>query len=632
MLKIIGIYGYYGFFHARGGIGVLTTLYSRLVKRKFFNRLLLTYTFIIVTTIVFLSATIIGNLNRSSKQDAANSTEQAVQRVQSYLEQKVNTAKLLIQYLYINPIQSQDMMDFLSDPSQAYTSDNIAKANLLSYFLDSAVSMDDDLLDAVVYTRSNSGFFFRSKDLTLNTADYLNRNRTLYATMDNDFYGLTITPSYNQTYGLSGQKRIFTIAANIRGNVKSKSFDKSIAVFTLNFNTARISAMIGSQLDRRYAADILILTNDGRVVYDSSERYYDRTYPYFDRVQTSDGNAMLDRKALVRTAVYDYLGFRVVGILPLSQLADRTQSERNAVIIISAIGAAVALVLSLISIRLFSRRVRIINKAIQKIQNGDLTYRIVVNQTNDEVSMIAANLNDMCDRLSAYIDRVYISELKQKDADLYALQSQVDPHFLYNTLEVIRMEALDAGCDHVGCMIESLAGLFRSSIKGDMAVRIRDELKFCSDYLELFNIRYAGQLNIEFDIQPDILDYGILKHLLQPIVENALVHGFTYNRADHRMIVKGCKDEEDIVIEIIDNGNGMEREQLEKIRFLLDNGGSRTSSNVGIANVNHRIRLLCGSSYGVAIDSVKDEGTTVSIRIPTKTKEAWLEHVQGIAG
>ncbi|MFD0716261.1 sensor histidine kinase [Paenibacillus sp. GCM10027626] len=614
---------------------MLSVLYNRFLKQKFFNRLLLSYTLILLVTIGFLSSTIIRSVDRSAERDAVDSANQAVQRIRSYFDQKENTVKLLVQQLYLNPYQSRDMMEFLSQDTVSYNSDDLSKADMIKYYLSAAVYQDRDIMDAVIYKKVNGSLYVRSSDFTLNNDEYLNTNIGLFNAMDDQFHGLALTAAYSQTYNTNNRKAIFTIAANLRGDMKNNIFDKSIAVLSVNFNTDRMIRLFQDQIDRNYNIDILVLTRDGQVICDTRNMYYGKPYPFFDQVKATNQKANLDRSSMVTTSASDSLGFYVVGILPHSDISSKTRSTKNTVIALAAGSALVAIVLGFVSIRFFSSRIRLINKAIQNVQTGDFTSRVSVGRTNDEIGMIAVNFNEMCNQIVDYINKVYISELKQKEAELYALQSQIDPHFLYNTLEAIHMEALAAGNEQVSQMIEILAQLFRSSIKEGMFITIREELHYCSLYLDLYNIRYEDNLTIGFRIDPDIYEFGIPKYLLQPIVENCVIHGFRHNGEDNRIMLHGYLSKtgihhaDDIFIEVIDNGNGMNPIELEKIKNELNvlqfNSNHRS---IGIANVHQRIRLAFGLPYGIDIVSSENEGTRIVIRLPARSKGEMAEYVQ----
>lgn len=607
---------------------IFRTLYDRLLKQKFFNRLLIAYTLIVVIIILFFSVTIIKNINDTTQLDAINSQAQAIQRTANYFEQKENTLKLLIQQLYLNPVQSQDILEFLSKKIDSFSDDDYSKANLIKYYLDSAAFQDDDIMDALIYKKNGHHLFVHSNYLSLNNDEYLKHNQGLFDAMDDHFYGLAMTPTYSQSYSFLPNKPIFTISGNIRGGTGTTTFDRSIAILALNFNTERIAALLEELTKGKFDMRILVLNQDGDVIIDTSNRYYGQQYPYFEQVKQTNLRTTLDEASIVQTIHNDKLHYYVVGILPYTEIFAKNQSTKNTIVFIAVISVIVAILLGIVSIRFLSRRIKFINKAIQKVQVGDFTYRIPVDNTKDEISNIAVNFNQMCDWIINYIEKGYLSELKQNEAQLYALQSQIDPHFLYNTLEIIRMEALASGNEQVSHMIEILSQLFRNSIKGDRYVQIKDELNFCKNYLELYNMRYADILSVEYQIEEDILEFGIMKHLLQPILENCIVHGLNHRFMDNQIIVKGYRQGHGIRIEISDNGHGIADNELEQIKKTLSASDITGQQSIGIFNVHQRIRLAYGAEYGLDISSKKDEGTTILLHIPAKTREELFEDAQ----
>ncbi|WP_196220334.1 sensor histidine kinase [Paenibacillus larvae] len=218
-----------------------------------------------------------------------------------------------------------------------------------------------------------------------------------------------------------------------------------------------------------------------------------------------------------------------------------------------------------------------------------------------------------------YIDRVYRSELKQKDTELIAFQSQINPHFLYNTLEAIRMRALSQGARDVGDMIYILATLFRNSVKKKTIVTMEDEIQHCKIYLDLFRIRYQNRLDYDIDIPDELLQYRLIKLLIQPVIENYVVHGFLPERDDNLIRISAGLYDDAIQIEVRDNGSGIEPNRLRQLRKgLLEADHSRNGepASIGLRNVHERIQIFYGIQYGVDIDSMIGEGTSVTITIP----------------
>ena len=259
---------------------------------------------------------------------------------------------------------------------------------------------------------------------------------------------------------------------------------------------------------------------------------------------------------------------------------------------------------------------------MNRIGEGDLSTRIQMSG-EDELQQISRRFNDMGDRLEQYIDKMYTSEIKQKNAELVALQSQINPHFLYNTLESIRMKAYFVGAKEVGQMIYSLSVMFKNMVKKSTMVTVEEEIDMCSVYLDLFRIRYEGRLETEIEVDPEIQSLSIIKLLVQPIVENYIVHGFRPLEDNNKISVRAHGAEDRVVITVSDNGTGIPEDKLIQIRQTLDKvlqPPDKGYRSIGLMNVHERIVLNYGSDYGVTIRSTEGQGTEVRMEIPKLRK------------
>jgi two-component system sensor histidine kinase YesM len=214
------------------------------------------------------------------------------------------------------------------------------------------------------------------------------------------------------------------------------------------------------------------------------------------------------------------------------------------------------------------------------------------------------------------MQKIVWEQTERRKSELEVLQSQINPHFLYNTLDSITWMIEGERNDDAVFMISQLARLFRISLsKGHTIISIRDELQHAQSYMNIQKVRYKNKFQITFDVDSDILDCCIVKLILQPILENAINYGVREMDDCGEIIVQGRKEEDEILFTIADNGMGIPEEEIE---FLLTDTQRvhKKGSGVGLVNVNNRIKILFGEKYGLHIESELDEGTTVSIRIP----------------
>lgn len=603
---------------------MLSSMYKKHFKDRFFNKILLTYTLIIIFSLTTLSLFILKDITSSIWNDAEQYNTSVVQSVSSYFELKREKVKTVIQQLYINHKAFSDVLNLLETDANLFSDEYLSMKMAMDSYLVSSISADDDI-SKITIVKAQSGDAYSQPNNPQDSIDMTLIDNYISA---NSQVTQKIIPSpINSSNRDNNRFSIITC-------IKSKDFSKIIGALFINFSDYSIHKAY-SDLDKEFYNDVLVVTNEGYVIYDSSNRY-SRKLSEYDPL-TNSFNSSFHKDNIINTKVLNDLGITVASIVPKSQVLQSTKGIRSTIYSILAICILMALILSYMSITHISKRVKAINHAMNRVKSGNLSARISVAGNDDEINQIATNFNQMCDELTTYINEVYISGLKQKDAalkqrtaELYALQSQVNPHFLYNTLEAIRMRAVTTENKDVSTMIRILATLFRNSIKKGMVVKVRDELNYCKSYLELYNIRYEQSLEVIFDIDEDILDYGIIKLLLQPLIENSVVHGINMNQSNNIITVKGWKTGDNINFSITDNGNGIDEYTLSVLTKSLESTNPSESESIGIINANQRIKLIFGSNYGINIDSKKGAYTTLSVNIPAKTIEELNDNVQSI--
>ena len=257
-----------------------------------------------------------------------------------------------------------------------------------------------------------------------------------------------------------------------------------------------------------------------------------------------------------------------------------------------------------------------LNQATEKIAQGDFNARAQAD-SEDEVAELAVSFNKMAGSMQSLIDKVKEDERKMRKADLRLLQEQIQPHFLYNTLDTIVWLIESNEPDEAVTMVVTLSDFFREILsKGKEFISIKEEEKHISSYLQIQEMRYRDIL--EYDIQLDqvIYKYQILKLTLQPVVENALYHGIKYKRAKGCIHIHGEKEGDIIRLTVRDDGVGMDEDELEQLRQQIEKPCLETEKGFGLANVNERIHMYFGPEYGMKIQSQKGKGTTVEIVIP----------------
>jgi two-component system sensor histidine kinase YesM len=603
----------------------LGKIYRNYIHNNLFIKVIFVFAIIVNLTIITLSYLLFNLMSNSIVTSELNNQKQAMDRVNRYIEQKYEWVQNTIQDVYRNSLLASNTSYFLRHPyyeyarymlDQNYAGGNESAVDILRYLSDRMES-DPDIQNVILYS-------FEMQQLYVFNS---NGPRKLYSTNPSRSYipevmategPIAATPN-TWVRNLIGQwnPQLYSM----RSQVNDKNTLKNIGQLLVYFD----AGMVNKSLEQSHAqlkGTILVLTPDGQVLSDSSNRYYGRVFPYMKQLGSLKEVETLDEPSYISTLMQNKAGYIVVGISPKRVVAEAYAGLKRTIILISSICIAVAVIIPSLVIFNIARRTNRIVHFMRKAEGGDFSARLQ-DRREDELGQISRSFNDMLDELGRHIDREYKAEIRMKQTELAALQARVNPHFLYNTLEVIRMRAMSQGADDVGEMIYSLAALFRNSVSANPENTMGEELEMCRLYLELFRIRYKNKFTYSIDCDPELLSLPVFKMLLQPIVENYIVHGMESRRKDNRLTIKAVKENGLVVVRIRDNGKGIDPDKLREIMRTLKLPEAEAGQSFGLRSVHERLKLVYGPAYGVSIES-DPTGTTVTVSwpAPEEGKEA----------
>ena len=316
-------------------------------------------------------------------------------------------------------------------------------------------------------------------------------------------------------------------------------------------------------------------------------------------------------------------GWRVVGVSYVDELVDRNMAEMMQLsALLGALVLGGAVLTSWLLSRLLGRPLRGLAAAMESFEKDadHFTYHPVGGTR--EVQELSASFSHMVGRIQQLMVTVRQEEVNLRKTELKALQAQINPHFLYNTLDSIAWMCEQGQNADAVRMVHALARLFRISIsKGHELIPIAREIEHAESYLQIQKYRYKNRFTYHFEVDPGCLDYLCNKITLQPIIENAINHGLDLMVEEGHITVQVCPDGQDILFRVRDDGVGMTPEQVAAIL----NKGPSDRTGIGIKNVNDRLKIYFGKQYGLRIDSVPDEGTCVEIRMPKVRQEDGYE-------
>lgn len=366
---------------------------------------------------------------------------------------------------------------------------------------------------------------------------------------------------------------------------------------------------------------VFLLDQDGNVVYHPQQQqlYNELQTENIDLVMNTDKETLMDGSGdnarIYTISRSEKTGWTVVGCTNVAELLKDSKKARSIYVLVAAILVVVALVLSNFIARNITRPLQQLRDSMARVQEGDFGAAEVEVTSRNEVGSLTRSFNVMTSRIQELMKQNIYEQQQKRKSELKALQSQINPHFLYNTLDSIIWMAEGKKNEEVVVMTASLARLLRQSISNEEEqVPIGQEVEYARSYLTIQKMRYKDKLEFQIQVDAQIMGVPIIKLVLQPLIENAIYHGLKYKEGKGLLIVRGYREGENAVLQINDNGAGMDEQTLSHI-FEKHKVNYR-SNGVGVYNVQKRLQLYYGMDYGITYSSKQGEGTTASIVIP----------------
>lgn len=492
----------------------------------------------------------------------------------------------------------------------------------------------EDFTKQILYTNSyiknvffidfNSRMYYSSRETKLYDAKYNFVSRERLDPIHKNKNNLTILPTHRESYFVKSEQQVVTFARNyldLEGQIGSEKIlgtlfiDVSIDAFDEIFK--RIN--LGDN------GEIYLLDSAGNCVYSNKKESITKKinwFPNTNEFKESNRSSFMSSDGVYNIFFKTQMGdWTVVSRINRKDISKKIDDIRNFILLVIVACISALIMVALAFSKGLSLPIQKIRRQMKKIESGDLNVQVEV-KSRDEIGQLAISFNNMAVELKSHINKAYISQIKQRDAELTALKAQIRPHFLYNTLEVIRMSAVESGDERVADMIHSLSAQLRYIIGyNDDMIILSKEVKMIANYFKLISIRYEERINLELKIPDNCMKLQILKLSLQPIVENAIFHGIKPKNGCGKVLIMAEIAGDDLEISVFDDGVGMETPMLDKLRTLLtgDKIGEQTPDgwrSVGIKNVHDRLRMNFGEKYGLEISSQQRVGTVVKLKMP----------------
>ena len=459
----------------------------------------------------------------------------------------------------------------------------------------------------------NTGYQTENTNLDLSTQEWYKKAV--------ESKGQSILTSSHVQHVIEGERPwVITMSRGISNLVGSRA-SKGAVFIDLNYSAISELCDQNSIGDKGY---VFIVDQDGNIVYHPQQQQL------YNELQTENIGAVMNAKTDTVTVgngehekIYtisrsDKTGWTVVGCMNVAELLKGSRQAQRVYVVCAAGLIVLALILSRLIARNITYPIQRLRDSMKKVQTGEFPTTDLEVSSENEIGSLTKSFNVMTHRIQELMAQNIHEQEQKRKSELKALQSQINPHFLYNTLDSIIWMAEGKKNEEVVLMTASLARLLRQSISNeDELVSIGQEAEYARSYLTIQKMRYKDKLEFKIDISPAISGVKIIKLVLQPIIENAIYHGLKYKGSKGFLVVRGYQEGEKAVLEVEDNGVGMDEETLSHI--FEKHKVNYQSNGVGVYNVQKRLKLYYGEEYGIVYKSRKNEGTRAVITIPMET-------------
>lgn len=558
---------------------------------------------LILFTTLFISFTTYRLSTNAAEKSSREHTSQLIEQVNTNIETYVNYMENISQMVLFN----YDIREYLAKGTQ----DNENLEQRISNQLSSVLNTRKDISSILIF--DNDGNIIPTKQIKLNK--FVDPTQQSWYKKAIEANGkVVISSSHVQNVIQDEYKWVVSLSREL-----SSEDAKQLGVLLVDLNYSVINDLC-NKIKLGKKGYIFILDQDGNIVYHPQQQliYSSLKTEMIDQVMSSNTNNFTTSEGK-NSRMYTInqsknTGWKIVGVTYVDELVPNKR-EIQTYIFMWGIGLTlIAVILSIILSLRISRPIKRLETSMKEIEKGNFDIQVNIESSN-EIGQLSKRFNRMTTVIKELMfQNITEQELKRK-SELKALQAQINPHFLYNTLDSIIWMAEGKKSEEVVEMVAALARLFRISIsKGQEMISIANEIEHIKSYLTIQKMRYKDQLDFEIDVDKQILGNKVFKIILQPLVENSIYHGIKNNEGVGIVRITGRIIDGRILLQVIDNGIGMSKESIRHMFEKTEK--SVNGSGIGVSNVNQRIRLYFGDPYGITFESELGQGTTANIWLP----------------
>lgn len=577
---------------------------------KIRTKMLLSYMVIVLTAVITVCFLMYFYMLRIYRAQLLYSADQAFEQAEEFLSYRVNSVLYVSDLLRVN----ENVQTILGKPREDVEGDIIGQ------------NTDMITLENYIYSICNSIDIYQ---ISLYVPDYL-----IYSSQDVMFRNLA---GFEETeeYGRLGEAKEAGVwlppqelySADTNKTVEVISFLQNIR------NTSRMYETIGVQRISIRSSDIatimekanittsgLVWIENGRgeLISCSNEKLFEEMKGLGENLDVAkewESREVDGETYYVRGQTVSKTDWTLMAALPNRELFQASSAMLKPLLAAVCILVIAAAVMAVWFSKMITSRISRLAAQMESVEDAIPHLKAGEGGADDEIGRLFESFRYMSNRLEELMDREYENGKAVKHAELKALQAQINPHFLYNTLDLINWEALDCGADRIVKISRALAKFYKLSLnKGEEFTSIRDELDHVGYYIMIQNFRYDNRIELRIDVPEELMDYEMLHIVLQPLAENSFVHGMK-GRTENSVLmlrISGYEEDGDIVLEVTDNGCGMPEEEMSRI--LSED--AKEGKGYGVRNIHTRIRLVYGEGYGLEYRKSEWGGVSVRLRFP----------------
>ncbi|MEK3720496.1 sensor histidine kinase [Paenibacillus sp. FSL H8-0034] len=571
-------------------------------------KLLVVFVLLITLTGGLIGVSTFINWERSAEQDAILLSQQVLYSkrnyMESYLDERIrSTLQIWFQ---------KDVQAFI----QSTNNPDPLLINQVAHVLENEMHLKQDLAAIFLYTEDGRIVYQSSE----NTLKYSMDASSLLPTTNST--RPIVLPPHHQNYFIKGQQVISIIRGITAGGQQTPHHYMLLDIHMDIFHKLVDAAL----WNKGY---VFIVDGAGKFVYHPDSNNVGHSFPLHNEEKTEQSyffDVYEGKKMLFTALKGDVSGWTYYGAVPEENLRSNIIKNRNLTLGMMSLLIIVATVAAFFTASRITRPLIELKQMMSKVEKGNFTVSLPI-RSNDEIGFLTSSFNRMTTRLDEMTREVYLSRINETEAALKRLQAQINPHFLYNTLEAIHALATLEGIRPIQKIVRSLSTLFRYNIsQEERLVTVDEEIKYLKVYLDIQQVRFQDKFQMHITIDPAAQSMQVLKFILQPLVENAFTHGLEPKAGTGDCWISVLDEGAGVRIRIYDNGVGMSSQQLDTVKTALSDSesvmGRYEGKSIGLVNVHQRLKLHYGDSYEMKVESKLNEGTLIEIVIPKENTMA----------